>query len=116
LDLVERGLLDLGQVRCCVLDEADRMLDMGFIHAIRRILKLLPRERQTLMFSATYSAGIRALAARASREPLAVEVAPRNSAAERTAQRGEIRTSPGRGDAPGPCRRPHSGADDRRER
>src|SRR5205807_1190410 len=77
LDLVERGLLDLGQVRCCVLDEADRMLDMGFIHAIRQILKRLPRERQTLMFSATYSADIRALAARSLREPLAVEVAPR---------------------------------------
>jgi ATP-dependent RNA helicase RhlE len=86
LDLVERGLLDLGQVRCCVLDEADRMLDMGFIHAIRQILKLLPRERQTLMFSATYSADIRALAARSLREPLAVEVAPRNAAAERIEQ------------------------------
>ncbi len=86
LDLVGRGLLDLGQVRCCVLDEADRMLDMGFIHAIRRILKLLPRERQTLMFSATYSADIRALAARSLREPLAVEVAPRNAAAERIEQ------------------------------
>jgi ATP-dependent RNA helicase RhlE len=86
LDLVERGLLDLGQVHCCVLDEADRMLDMGFIHAIRRILKFLPRERQTLMFSATYSADIRALAARSLREPLAVEVAPRNAAAERIEQ------------------------------
>jgi ATP-dependent RNA helicase RhlE len=87
LDLAERGLLDLGEVRCCVLDEADRMLDMGFIHAIRRILKLLPRERQTLMFSATYSADIRALAARSLREPLAIEVAPRkNAAAERIEQ------------------------------
>jgi ATP-dependent RNA helicase RhlE len=86
LDLAGRGLLDLGQVRCCVLDEADRMLDMGFIHAIRQILKLLPRERQTLMFSATYSADIRALAARSLREPLAVEVAPRNAAAERIDQ------------------------------
>ena len=86
LDLVGRGLLDLGQVRCCVLDEADRMLDMGFIHAIRQILKRLPRERQTLMFSATYSADIRALAARSLREPLAVEVAPRNAAAERIEQ------------------------------
>jgi ATP-dependent RNA helicase RhlE len=86
LDLAERSLLDLGQVRCCVLDEADRMLDMGFIPAIRRILKLLPRERQMLMFSATYSADIRALAARSLREPLAVEVAPRNAAAERIEQ------------------------------
>ncbi|HET7757594.1 MAG TPA: DEAD/DEAH box helicase [Steroidobacteraceae bacterium] len=86
LDLAERSLLDLGQVRCCVLDEADRMLDMGFIHAIRRILRLLPRERQTLMFSATYSADIRALAARSLREPLAVEVAPRNAPADRIEQ------------------------------
>jgi ATP-dependent RNA helicase RhlE len=86
LDLAERRLLDLGQVHCCVLDEADRMLDMGFIHAIRRILKLLPRERQTLMFSATYSADIRALAARSLRAPLAVDVAPRNAAAERIEQ------------------------------
>ncbi|HYL69891.1 MAG TPA: DEAD/DEAH box helicase [Candidatus Dormibacteraeota bacterium] len=86
LDLAERSLLDLGQVRCCVLDEADRMLDMGFIHAIRRILKLLPRERQTLMFSATYSADIRALAERSLREPLAIEVAPRNAPAERVEQ------------------------------
>ena len=86
LDLAERGLLDLGQVRCCVLDEADRMLDMGFIHAIRRILKLLPRERQTLMFSATYSADIRTLAARSLRDPLTVEVAPRNAAADRIEQ------------------------------
>jgi ATP-dependent RNA helicase RhlE len=86
LDLAERGLLDLRQVRCCVLDEADRMLDMGFIHAIRQILKLLPRERQMLMFSATYSADIRALASRSLREPLAVQVAPRNAAAERIEQ------------------------------
>src|SRR5258708_8069715 len=86
LDLAERGLLDLGQVRCCVLDEADRMLDMGFIQPIRRILKLLPRERQMLMFSATYSADIRALAARSLRDPLAVEVAPRNAPAERIEQ------------------------------
>jgi ATP-dependent RNA helicase RhlE len=86
LDLAERSLLDLGQVRCCVLDEADRMLDMGFIHAIRRILKLLPRERQMLMFSATYSADIRALAARSLREPLAIEVAARNAPAERIEQ------------------------------
>jgi ATP-dependent RNA helicase RhlE len=86
LDLAERRLLDLGQVRCCVLDEADRMLDMGFIHAIRQILKLLPRERQMLMFSATYSADIRALAARSLRAPLAVDVAPRNATAERIEQ------------------------------
>jgi ATP-dependent RNA helicase RhlE len=86
LDLAEQGVLDLSQVQCCVLDEADRMLDMGFIHAIRRILKLLPRERQNLMFSATYTAEIREFAARLLRNPVAVEVAPRNATAERIEQ------------------------------
>jgi len=62
------------------------MLDMGFIHDIRRILKLLPRQRQNLMFSATYSQDIRALAAGLLHEPLTIEVAPRNAAAERIAQ------------------------------
>jgi ATP-dependent RNA helicase RhlE len=86
LDLAGQGALDLGAVRCCVLDEADRMLDMGFIHDIRRILKLLPRERQNLMFSATYSQEIRELAARLLHEPLTIEVAPRNATAERIVQ------------------------------
>jgi ATP-dependent RNA helicase RhlE len=87
LDLAGQGVLDLSEVRCCVLDEADRMLDMGFIHAIRRILKLLPRERQNLMFSATYSAGIRELAGRFLRDPLTIEVAARNATAERIEHR-----------------------------
>src|SRR6516165_6552426 len=86
LDLAGQRALDLGAIRCCVLDEADRMLDMGFIHDIRRILKLLPRERQNLMFSATYSHDIRGLAAGLLREPLTIEVAPRNATAERIAQ------------------------------
>jgi ATP-dependent RNA helicase RhlE len=86
LDLVEQGELDLSSVRHLVLDEADRMLDMGFIHAIKRILKLLPAERQNLMFSATYSDDIRDLAARMLRNPVTVEVAPRNTTAERVAQ------------------------------
>jgi ATP-dependent RNA helicase RhlE len=86
LDLAQQRLLDLREVRCLVLDEADRMLDMGFIHAIRQILRLLPRERQNLMFSATYSDEIRTLAAQLLREPLAIEVAPRNAAAERVVQ------------------------------
>jgi ATP-dependent RNA helicase RhlE len=86
LDLAGQRALDLGAVHCCVLDEADRMLDMGFIHDIRRILRLLPHERQNLMFSATYSQDIRALAARLLHEPLTIEVAPRNATAERIAQ------------------------------
>jgi ATP-dependent RNA helicase RhlE len=86
LDLAQQRVLDLSRVQCCVLDEADRMLDMGFIHAIRRILKLLPRERQNLMFSATYSTEIRELAARLLRNPLHIEVAPRNATAERIEQ------------------------------
>jgi ATP-dependent RNA helicase RhlE len=86
LDLAQQQILDLHQVRCCVLDEADRMLDMGFIPAIRQILKLLPRERQNLMFSATYSEEIRELAGRLLRNPVAIEVAARNAAAERIEQ------------------------------
>jgi ATP-dependent RNA helicase RhlE len=86
LDLAERRQLDLSQVLFCVLDEADRMLDMGFIHAIRRILKMLPRERQNLMFSATYSQDIRGLAERFLNKPLSIEVAARNATAERIEQ------------------------------
>ena len=86
MDLVEQRALDLGQLEVLVLDEADRMLDMGFIRDIRRILKLLPRARQNLLFSATYSAEIRALAADLLNEPLEVEVARRNTAAETVAQ------------------------------
>jgi ATP-dependent RNA helicase RhlE len=86
LDLAQQRVLDLSQVRCLVLDEADRMLDMGFIRAIRQILKLLPQERQNLLFSATYSEDIRALAGRMLRSPIAIQVAPRNATAERIEQ------------------------------
>ncbi|HEV2285609.1 MAG TPA: DEAD/DEAH box helicase [Steroidobacteraceae bacterium] len=86
LDLAEQGALDLRQVGCFVLDEADRMLDMGFIHAIRRVLRLLPAKRQNLMFSATYSAEIRELAARFLHAPEHIEVAARNATAERIEQ------------------------------
>ncbi|MGB6603412.1 MAG: DEAD/DEAH box helicase [Steroidobacteraceae bacterium] len=86
LDLSGQGVLDLRSVGCFVLDEADRMLDMGFIHAIRRILKLLPAKRQNLMFSATYPAPIRELASRFLREPAHIEVAARNATAERIEQ------------------------------
>ncbi|MGH8220926.1 MAG: DEAD/DEAH box helicase [Steroidobacteraceae bacterium] len=87
LDLAGQGVLDLRSVECFVLDEADRMLDMGFIPAIRRVLKLLPAKRQNLMFSATYSTAIRELAGRFLREPAQIEVAARNATAERIEQR-----------------------------
>ena len=86
LDLAEQREVDLREIQCFVLDEADRMLDMGFIHAIRRVLKMLPPQRQNLMFSATYSDDIRALASRVLRDPLTIEVAARNAAAERVEQ------------------------------
>jgi ATP-dependent RNA helicase RhlE len=81
LDHVERRTIDLSQVEVLVLDEADRMLDMGFLPAIRRILALLPSKRQTLLFSATMSPEIEELARRTMREPKLVEVSPRGKAA-----------------------------------
>ena len=86
LDLANRGLANLSEVRHLVLDEADRMLDMGFIHDIRRIIKLLPAKRQNLLFSATYTPDIRALAARILVNPTQVEVTPPNSTVERVTQ------------------------------
>jgi ATP-dependent RNA helicase RhlE len=86
LDLAEQRALDLRSIAHFVLDEADRMLDMGFIHAIRRVLRLLPGKRQNLMFSATYSAPIRELANRFLQEPARIEVAARNATAERIDQ------------------------------
>ena len=86
LDLAEQRAVDLRSVEYFVLDEADRMLDMGFIPAIRRVLKLLPPQRQNLMFSATYSDEIRQLANRFLREPATIEVAMRNATADRVDQ------------------------------
>ena len=86
LDLAGQRALDLREVRHFVLDEADRMLDMGFIPAIRQVLKLLPQQRQNLMFSATYSDDILDLATRFLRDPVTVEVAPRNATADRVEQ------------------------------
>jgi ATP-dependent RNA helicase RhlE len=86
IDLCEQGAANLSEVKYFVLDEADRMLDMGFIHAIKRLIKMLPKERQNLMFSATYSEDIRELASRMLRDPISVEVAARNTTAERVDQ------------------------------
>ena len=87
LDLVKSNALRLGEVECLVLDEADRMLDMGFIHDIRKIVAKLPIERQTLMFSATMPRAIAELAAHMLRDPVKVAVAPVASTAERVEQR-----------------------------
>jgi ATP-dependent RNA helicase RhlE len=82
LDHVQQRTIDLSRVEILVLDEADRMLDMGFIRDIRRILALLPSSRQNLLFSATFSDDIRALAGGLLDRPATVDVAPRNTAAE----------------------------------
>ena len=87
LDHVQQKTINLSHVEILVLDEADRMLDMGFIHDIRRILALLPKERQTLLFSATFSDDIRRLADAFLRNPVKIEVAPRNAASELISQR-----------------------------
>ena len=87
LDLVQQNELDLGKIEVLVLDEADRMLDMGFIHDIKRVIKLLPSKRQNLLFSATYSDDIRALAERLLNNPLSIQVAPRNAPIELVEQR-----------------------------
>jgi len=87
LDLAGQRGVDLSKVEVLVLDEADRMLDMGFIHDIRRVLRLLPARRQNLLFSATFSDEIRALADSLLDRPATIEVARRNAPAERVAQR-----------------------------
>jgi ATP-dependent RNA helicase RhlE len=82
LDHVGQRTIDLSHVEILVLDEADRMLDMGFIRDIKRIIGLLPPKRQNLMFSATFSNEIRELAGGFLTDPATVDVAPRNTAAE----------------------------------
>jgi ATP-dependent RNA helicase RhlE len=82
LDHVGQRTIDLSHVEILVLDEADRMLDMGFINDIRKVLALLPKQRQNLLFSATFSPEIRALAADFLHDPVNVQVTPKNTAAE----------------------------------
>lgn len=86
LDHCQQGNVDLSRVEILVLDEADRMLDMGFIHDIKRVLKLLPAKRQNLLFSATFAKDIKSLADRLLNNPAMIEVARRSAPAEAVAQ------------------------------
>jgi ATP-dependent RNA helicase RhlE len=86
LDHAGQRTVDLSAVEILVLDEADRMLDMGFIHDIRRVLALLPPRRQNLLFSATFSDEIKRLAAGILKDPVSVEVSRRNTTAELVSQ------------------------------
>ncbi len=87
LDHVQQRTVDLSQVEILVLDEADRMLDMGFIPDVRRILALLPPKRQNLLFSATFSNDIKALAAKMLNHPVLIEVAPQQPTTDLIAQK-----------------------------
>jgi ATP-dependent RNA helicase RhlE len=81
LDLYSQNAIKFNQLSMLVLDEADRMLDMGFIHDIKRIIKLLPKKRQSLLFSATFSDDIRALAKQFIDNPIEISVTPKNTTA-----------------------------------
>ncbi|HSI60769.1 MAG TPA: DEAD/DEAH box helicase, partial [Ideonella sp.] len=87
LDHLQQGTLDLSHVQILVLDEADRMLDMGFIHDIKKVLAVLPKQKQSLLFSATFSDEIKQLADRLLNQPALIEVARRNQTAETIAQK-----------------------------
>jgi ATP-dependent RNA helicase RhlE len=87
LDLCQQNAVGFEDLEILVLDEADRMLDMGFIRDIRRIIKLIPRQRQNLMFSATFSSEIRQLASSICRNPVEIDVAPRNSTVDTITQK-----------------------------
>ena len=87
LDHAQQGTLDLSQVQMLVLDEADRMLDMGFVHDIKKVLALLPAKKQSLLFSATFSDDIKNLADRLLNQPALIEVARRNQTNESIAQK-----------------------------
>ncbi|HRL90117.1 MAG: DEAD/DEAH box helicase [Comamonas sp.] len=86
LDLQQQGLLDLSHVEVLVLDEADRMLDMGFIHDVKKILALVPKDKQSLLFSATFSDDIRELAGTLLKNPQSIQVTPRNTTVQRITQ------------------------------
>jgi len=87
LDLYQQKCIDFRDVEVLILDEADRMLDMGFIRDIKKIMALLPKKRQNLMFSATFSDDIRVLAKTICDKPVEIDVAPRNSTVEAISQK-----------------------------
>jgi len=87
LDHLSQGTIDLSNVEVVVLDEADRMLDMGFIHDMRKVMRAVPAERQTLLFSATFSKEIKHLAKDFLTNPREVQVTPENTTAERVSQK-----------------------------
>jgi len=87
LDLYQQKCIDFRDVEVLILDEADRMLDMGFIRDIKKIMALLPKKRQNLMFSATFSDEIRVLAKTICNKPVEIDVAPRNSTVEAISQK-----------------------------
>ncbi len=86
LDLQGQGHLDLSTVEILVLDEADRMLDMGFIHDVKKVLALVPKDKQSLLFSATFSDEIRELANNLLKDPQSIQVTPRNTTVQRISQ------------------------------
>ncbi len=86
LDLQQQGFLDLSTVQVLILDEADRMLDMGFIHDVKKILALVPKDKQSLLFSATFSDEIRDLAATLLKNPQSIQVTPSNTTVQRISQ------------------------------
>lgn len=87
LDLYQQNAVKFSDLEMLVLDEADRMLDMGFIHDIKRILKLLPQQRQTLLFSATFSPTVTALAETITKQPVKISTAPENSTVDTIEQK-----------------------------
>ena len=86
LDHVQQRSIDLSKIEILILDEADRMLDMGFIRDIQKILKVIPRQRQTLLFSATFSREIKTLASEFLQQPSEIQVTPENTAVELVSQ------------------------------
>ena len=83
LDLIDQRAFTISHTEIFVLDEADQMMDMGFIHPLKRVAKMLPRDRQNLFFSATMPKEIEALAAQFLNDPVKVSVAPQSTTAER---------------------------------